>query len=195
MSEILKEEINDEVNEEITQNQDESADDNNSEAEPVKDDKSNTDTDMSEQLKAAIAKSDEYLTMAQRVQADFDNFRKRNVSVRKEAFDSGSIEFAKTLLPVLDNFERALSADTDTSNENLLAGIKMVQQQLISAFNKRGIVAIDRIGEKFDPNLEEAVTQGSEEEGEPGTVCEVFQKGYRINETVLRHAMVKVVPE
>ena len=65
----------------------------------------------------------------------------------------------------------------------------------MSAFTKRGITPIDRLGEPFDPNLENAVMQGTPEDGEPGTVCEVFQKGYQLEGTVLRHAMVKVVPE
>ena len=71
----------------------------------------------------------------------------------------------------------------------------MVQRQLADAFTKRGVTPIDRKGEKFDPSLENAVMQGSPDDGEAGTVCEVFQKGYQMGGMVLRHAMVKVVPE
>ena len=133
--------------------------------------------------------------MAQRVQADFENFRRRNQNVRKEAFDEGACAFAATLLPVIDNMERAIAAAQNSTDESLRSGVEMVHRQLCEAFEKRGITVIDRKGEKFDPNLENAVMQGAPEDGEPGTVCEVFQKGYQLEGKVLRHAMVKVVPE
>ena len=148
-----------------------------------------------EMLAAAVAKQEEYLNMAQRVQADFENFRRRNQNVRKEAFDDGARAFAATLLPVIDNLERAIAAAQNSADESLRSGVEMVYRQLCEAFEKRGIAVIDRKGEKFDPNLENAVMQGTSEDGEPGTVCEVFQKGYQLEGVVLRHAMVKVVPE
>ena len=148
-----------------------------------------------EELAAAVAKQEEYLNMAQRVQADFENFRRRNQNVRKEAFDEGASAFAATLLPVIDNMERAIAAAQNSADESLRSGVEMVYRQLCEAFEKRGITVIDRKGEKFDPNLENAVMQGTPEDGEPGTVCEVFQKGYQLEGKVLRHAMVKVVPE
>ena len=148
-----------------------------------------------EMLAEALAQKEEYLNLAQRVQADFDNFRRRNQNVRKEAFDEGARAFATTLLPVIDNMERAIAAAQTSSDESLRSGVEMVYRQLVEAFEKRGITAIDRKGEKFDPNLENAVMQGTEDDGEPGTVCEVFQKGYQMEGMVLRHAMVKVVPE
>ena len=148
-----------------------------------------------EELAAAIAKQEEYLNLAQRVQADFDNFRRRNQNVRKEAFDDGARTFATTLLPVIDNLERAIAAAQNSADESLKSGVEMVYRQLVECFEKRGITAIDRLGEPFDPNLENAVMQGTADEGEPGTVCAVFQKGYQMEGMVLRHAMVKVVAE
>jgi len=148
-----------------------------------------------EELAAAVAKQEEYLNMAQRVQADFENFRRRNQNVRKEAFDEGACAFATTLLPAIDNMERAIAAAQNSPDESLRSGVEMVYRQLCETFEKRGITTIDRKGEKFDPNLENAVMQGAPEDGEPGTVCEVFQKGYQLEGKVLRHAMVKVVPE
>ena len=146
-------------------------------------------------LDAAEKKAEEYLNMAQRVQADFDNFRRRNQNTRKEAFDDGTREFVSVLLPVVDNLERAIQAAQNSPDEALRSGVEMVYRQLCDVFQKRGIETIDRAGEKFDPNLENAVMQGSPDEGEPGTVCAVLQKGYRLEGTVIRHAMVKVVPE
>ncbi|MCQ2454050.1 MAG: nucleotide exchange factor GrpE [Clostridia bacterium] len=147
--------------------------------------------DLEKELEEAKKLSDEYLNMAQRVQADFDNFRRRNKDVRADSFEDGAREFIKTILPVMDNLERAL--DVESSDEKLHEGVAMVYRQLNDALEKRGVQAVSRLGEKFDPNLENAVMQGDESEGEPGTVCAVFQKGYRMGDAVLRHAMVKVV--
>ena len=144
-------------------------------------------------LKAALAKVDEYLNMAQRVQADFENFRRRTKATRAEAFEDGAREFIKQLLPVVDNLERATAQET--CDESLMTGVKLVYKQLMDALEKRGVTVIDRPKEKFDPNLENAVMQGTAEEGEPGTVCAVLQKGYKMGDFVLRHAMVKVVAE
>lgn len=149
--------------------------------------------DMEEKLKAAQALAEEYLGMAQRVQADFENYRRRTKATRAEAFEDGAREFIKQLLPVVDNLERAIAQES--GDEALLTGVKLVYRQLMEALEKRGVTAIDRAGEKFDPNLENAVLQGDSSEGEPGTVCAVLQKGYQMGEAVLRHAMVKVVAE
>ena len=150
-------------------------------------------TDLRPLLEASRQKAEEYLNLAQRVQADFDNFRRRNQSVRADAFEDGARELVKTLLPVADNLERALLADS--ADENLKSGVAMIQRQFMDILEKRGVTAIDRVGEPFDPNLETAVLQGTPEDGEKGTVCQVLQKGYRMNGVVLRSAMVKVVPE
>ena len=143
------------------------------------------------QLTQAEQQRDEYLQMAQRVQADFDNFRRRNSSVRSEAFEDGAAAFIKTILPVLDNLERALAVES--SDQSLCSGVQLVQKQLLEALEKRGVTPIDRMGEPFDPKLEDAVVQGTPEEGEPGTVAQVLLKGYRMGDNVLRHAMVKVI--
>ncbi len=149
------------------------------------------DSGLEQRLQEAEQKRDEYLGMAQRVQADFDNFRRRNASVRSESFDEGAASFIKTILPVLDNLERALAVDS--TDESLCSGVRLVQKQLLEALEKRGVTVIDRVGEPFDPKWEDAVVQGTPEEGEPGTVAQVMLKGYRMGENVLRHAMVKVI--
>ncbi len=144
-------------------------------------------------LEGARRQSDEYLNLAQRVQADFDNYRRRNNAARAEAFDEGAIALAKTLLPVIDNMERALEASANTCDTALRDGVMLVYRQFSEVFEKRGIEAINRVGEKFDPALEDAVMTAPREEGEPGTVCQVMQKGYKLDKYVLRHAMVRVV--
>ena len=144
-------------------------------------------------VKSAEAKRDEYLSMAQRVQADFENFRRRNNAVRADAYEDGARAFIKTILPVMDNLERALAAES--ADAALHEGVSMVHRQLSEALEKRGVTVIDCAGEKFDPRLEDAVMQADASEGEPGTVCLVLQKGYQLGDVVLRHAMVKVVAE
>ena len=146
-------------------------------------------------LEKAEAKAAEYLAMAQRVQADFENFRRRNESVRAESFAEGKRDVAAVMLPVLDNLERAADAAEKSADEALKSGVQLVLKQMNEVYRKLDVTPIDRLGEKFDPNLENAILQGTEEKGEPGTVCQVLQKGYRMGDRVLRHAMVKVVPE
>ena len=146
-------------------------------------------------LDEANAKAAEYLALAQRVQADFENFRRRNESVRADAYADGRKDTAAMMLPVLDNLERAVEAAAGSPDEALRNGVEMVLRQMTDAYGKLEVKPINRLGEKFDPNLENAILQGSEDEGKPGTVCQVLQKGYMIGDKVLRHAMVKVVPE
>ena len=150
---------------------------------------------MQKALDEANAKAAEYLALAQRVQADFENFRRRNESVRADAYADGRKDTAALMLPVLDNLERAVGAAAGSTDEALKSGVEMVLKQMTDAYGKMDVKPIDRTGEKFDPNLENAILQGTEDEGEPGTVCQVLQKGYMIGDKVLRHAMVKVVPE
>ena len=145
-------------------------------------------------LKAAAGKAEEYLAMAQRVQADFDNFRRRNESVRADAYSEGQRSVATVFLPVLDNLERALAVQS-AEGDALRTGVEMTLKQMNDVYEKLGVTPIDRLGEPFDPNLENAVMQGAPEDGEPGTVCAVLQKGYMMGKTVIRHAMVKVVPD
>lgn len=143
----------------------------------------------------ANKKAEEYLALAQRVQADFDNFRRRNEGVRADAFAEGQRKVATAMLPVLDNLERALAAAETVEGDALKTGVEMTRKQMVAVYEKLGVSPINRLGEKFDPNLEEAIMQGTPDEGEPGTVCMVLQKGYIMDKTVLRHAMVKVVPD
>lgn len=146
-----------------------------------------------DRLEKAEKERDEYLDMAQRVQADFDNYRRRNASLRAESFEDGAREAIKMMLPVVDNLERALEAPSE--DEKLKEGVAMTLKQMLGILEKRGVTVIDRKGEKFDPRLENAVMQVDTSQGEPGTVAAVLQKGYRMGDFVLRHAMVQVVAE
>ena len=146
-------------------------------------------------LEQAEARAAEYLALAQRIQADFENFRRRNESVRADSFAEGKRDVATVMLPVLDNLERAAEAAEHSADEALKNGVLLVLKQMNEVYRKLDVTPIDRLGEKFDPNLENAILQGTEDDGAPGTVCQVLQKGYRMGDRVIRHAMVKVVPE
>ena len=144
------------------------------------------------ELEKTKAQCDEYLDLAQRKQAEFANYRRRTEGVRQEAFDDGRRDAIDKLLPVIDNLERALAAAGE-GEDGLKAGVEMVLRQTKETFAKMGVEEIDPLGQPFDAELHNAVMQGSEDEGEPGTVCMVLQKGYKLGNRVIRHAMVKVV--
>lgn len=144
------------------------------------------------ELEKAKAQSDEYLDLAQRKQAEFANYRRRTEGIRAEAFDDGRREAIGQLLPIVDNLERALAAAGEEENA-LKSGVEMVLRQTRDALTKMGVEEIDPQGQPFDAELMNAVMQGTADEGEPGTVCMVLQKGYKLGERVIRHAMVKVV--
>ncbi|MCL1964907.1 MAG: nucleotide exchange factor GrpE [Firmicutes bacterium] len=149
------------------------------------------DKEEREKLAEALRQRDEYLEMSQRIQAEFENFRKRNSAARAEAWEDGARETISLMLPVLDNMERALEAAKERNP--LRDGVEMVYRQMLDLLEKRGVSVINRVGEPFDPELENAVMQVGAENGEPGTVFAVMQKGYKAGTRVVRHAMVSVV--
>jgi len=180
------------------QNPIENTEETNPETVPEETETAPEETETEPQIKESNDQEDkaaEYLAMAQRIQADFENFRKRNESVRADSFAEGKRDVAAAMLPVLDNLERAAQASESSSDEALKNGVELVLKQMKEVYCKLNVTEINRVGEKFDPNLENAILQGTEEDGLPGTVCQVLQKGYRMGEKILRHAMVKVVPE
>ena len=131
----------------------------------------------------------DYLSAAQRVQAEFDNFRRRNSSVRADAYADGTVNTVKSLLPVLDNFERALAAEAEDTP--FRQGVDGIYNQFMAVLDKLDIELIPAEGEKFDPNLHEAVMR--DEGGESGMISRVLQSGYMTREgRVIRFAMVGV---
>jgi molecular chaperone GrpE len=128
-----------------------------------------------------------------RTQADFDNFRRRS-RVEKEDFAKyASSKLVEQLLPVLDNFERAVAASKDSKDlDSLLKGIDMIQRQLGQTLEQEGLKAMEAVGEAFNPEFHQAVMQVESDEHEEGIVVEELQKGYVFKDKVLRPAMVKV---
>jgi molecular chaperone GrpE len=138
-------------------------------------------------------KADEYLGLAQRKQAEFENFRKRAARETTAAQERGATKLAKELLPAVDNLERALQhAPDDNDDHGFVAGVKHVHADLIAALQRAGIEQFSPQGEQFDPTLHEAIAQTPVEGTDPGTVVEVYQSGYRVGETVVRPARVVV---
>lgn len=148
------------------------------------------------QAKEALEKlrkeKEEAIGLLQRNQADFDNFRRRNESVRTDSLEEGRRNCIKELLPVLDNFDRAMEAEAgDEAGAGWRDGIKLVHKQLMDTLQKLGLSEIEADG-KFDPNLHNAVMQEKVEGKESGEILAVFLKGYRVGDKIIRHTMVKV---
>ena len=141
-------------------------------------------------LQERAAKADVYLALAQRTQADFENFRKRMARENAAALDRGVGKLAKELLPALDHLEHALKAAE--GHEDVVKGFALVRDEIVRALGRVGIQPFAPQGEAFDPNEHEAMASQPAEEAEPGTVIEVYQQGYRINGAVLRPARVIV---
>ena len=140
-----------------------------------------------EKLKAELSEQkDKYL----RVMAEYDNFRKRTAKERLDLISTAKADAVTQILPVIDNFERALSAQTQ--DETYKAGIEMIFKQFGDVLKNLGIEEINPLGETFDPNVANAVNQIEDENLGENEVAQVFQKGYRIGDKVLRYAMVVV---
>lgn len=146
-------------------------------------------------LRERAERSDQYLALAQRTQADFENYRKRTTRDVRAAEVRGMSRLARELLPALDNLERALAAVESSGKDtehHLTEGIRLVQSELTAALARAGIEGYTPKGELFDPEKHEAVAQQPVEGFAPGTIAEVLQSGYRINDAVLRPARVVV---
>jgi molecular chaperone GrpE len=136
---------------------------------------------------------DEYLELAQRTKADFENYRKRVARETAEALARGKAELARQLLPAIDNLERALAAGEDASaHEALVHGVAMVRDELHSRLEGAGVEAFDPTGERFDPQLHEALATKPGAGTPSGVILETVEKGYRLNGQVLRAAKVVV---
>lgn len=129
-----------------------------------------------------------------RLQADFDNFRKRTQKEREDLQTFATRKLLADLLPVVDNFDRAMAAlaDAEGQVETLRAGLEMVHRQLLGLLDQYDVRPMAAEGEAFDPNVHEAVAQAPAQDGPVGVVVEVLQRGYWLGERVLRPAMVKV---
>lgn len=144
-------------------------------------------------LAEALAERDDFKDKYQRTFSEFNNYRKRMASTRAEAFKDGQCDAITKILPVLDNFERALEHIEGGEDNALAQGFKMVYKQLTMAVEQLGVTEMGAPGDMFDPNLHQAVQMVDAQEGEQsGTVAGVAQKGYKMDDRVIRHCMVMV---
>ncbi len=138
-------------------------------------------------------KSAEYLELAQRVQADFENYRKRVEKQIAEIKKYAIGDFVLKILEVSDNFERALSVDfKESSIDEIRKGIEMIYKQLQNTLSKEGIKSFGEEGDTFDPELHHAISVVEDKEKDDGIIVAVYQKGYKFHDRILRPALVQV---
>ena len=129
---------------------------------------------------------DSYLRLA----ADYDNFRKRNAKEREQLYSAGKADAVEKLLPIYDNLERALKQPT--ADEAYKKGVEMTMAQLVAILNGLGVEIFGEVGEEFDPNLHNAVMHTEDENLGENAISQVFQKGFKLGDKIVRFAMVQV---
>ena len=162
------------------------------EATEVAADEGSAESDSSSDL---AAERDKYLDLAQRTQADFENYRKRAAKDAASAGERAKAGLVRELLPVLDNLERALATAVhdDGDSSPVVEGVRLVRADLAGVLERTGVESFDPAGQPFDPTVHEALSTRPAPEGvHPGVVVDVVEKGYRLNDTVLRPARVIV---
>ncbi len=175
--EILNEDVN--IDEEVTDSED---------VENLDKDEyiAKLNNDLLEQKK----RSDEYFDHLKRNMAEFDNFKKRMQKEKESMYSTIVADFVSELLPVMDNFEKAV--DAETKDESYKNGMKMIYSQIDDLLKKAGVEEIEALGKEFDPNYHEAVMHIEDDKYKEKEIVEVFRKGYKLGDKVIRHTMVKV---
>ena len=159
--------------------------------EPVEETHQATEAEWRGALETAVKQRDEYLDSLRRSQADFQNFKRRNQTARADGYQDGLCDTITAMLPVIDNLERALDAAQE--GDPLAEGVKMTLKMMLDALSRFGFEEVPAEGEEFDPEKHNAVMR--ETGDEPGKVLEVFQKGYKVKDKIIRYAMVKVATD
>ena len=132
------------------------------------------------------AEHDSYLRLA----ADYDNFRKRTLKEKEQSYGNGKADAIEKLLPVYDNLERALNQPTE--DEAYKKGVEMTMTQLVGILTGLGVEIFGNAGDTFDPNIHNAVMHTEDDSFGENTICQVFQKGFKLGEKIVRFAMVQV---
>jgi molecular chaperone GrpE len=149
------------------------------------------DAEPEDELARAQRERDEYLDLARRAQADFENYRKRAARESAAAGERARSGLVRELLPVVDNLERALLSAGD-GEQHLAEGVRLVHSELIAVLERNGVEQFDPAGEAFDPAVHEALSTRAQDGAQPGVVLDVVEKGYRTNGNVIRPARVIV---
>lgn len=155
--------------------------DGNSEESPVGENK--------EEEEPKETESDRYIRLA----AEFDNYKKRTAREFGDLISRANMELLKSLVEIADNFDRAIAAQSDGNNfDAYRKGVELTYEQLTNLLKRENVTPIEAIGELFDPNCHEALMQEDSDDFEEGLICKEIQKGYRINDRILRHSRVVV---
>ncbi|MBE5738302.1 MAG: nucleotide exchange factor GrpE [Clostridiales bacterium] len=148
------------------------------------------DKEVKQEKETIVSKEAEYLDMAQRIKAEFENYKRRNADVVSQSFDNGVAHTVAKMLPAIDSFKQAKSSIQD---ENMLKGLDLVLSQIITAFGELGVTKIPAVGEQFNPNFHNAVLVGNETDKEDGIILDEYQEGFILkNDRVIRHSVVKI---
>lgn len=132
----------------------------------------------------------EYLELAQRIKAEFENYKKRNAEVTIQSFDNGVAHTVEKLLPAMDSFKQAKASIQD---DNTLKGLDLVYNQILKALEELGVTKINAKGEIFDPNFHNAVLTGNDPDKQDGEILEEYQEGFIMkNERVIRYSVVQI---
>lgn len=148
--------------------------------------------DLQAALEQAKAEAEENYQRMLRVQADYDNFRRRTLKEKEDLAKYASSKLVTDLVPILDNFERALSTNPSNDSDSFSKGVDMIFRQFQQVLEQEGVTAIKAVGEPFNPEYHQAIMQVESDEHEEGIVVEELQKGYMLKDRVVRPAMVKV---
>ena len=194
--EDLKQEIKTEVEENLADNKNLDKDSLNHDKENKKDKKLfKKDTKLLAEIEDLKKKNDELMNKFLYSQAEFANFKKRKEQETANMLKYSNMDIARELLPVVDNFERAIKLDDSNLNDELskfLDGFKMIYSHLVELLHRFEVEEIDCLNKEFDPNFEQALMTVKAEGVEPGIVVEVLQKGYMLKDKMIRPALVKV---
>lgn len=130
-----------------------------------------------------------YLELAQRIQAEFENYKRRNKDIEKQSYKSGIVNAVRAMLPVIDSFNQAIEGIKD---ETVLQGLNIIRNQIMTAFSSLGVQPIECVGKPFDPNYHNAVLAIEDPDYDSGVVLEEFQQGFMLDDVIIRHSVVKI---
>lgn len=150
---------------------------------------SNCNNDNLDNVAKESEKAQNYLDLAQRIKAEFENYKKRNASIASISYENGVSSVITKLLPALDSFNQAKS---NISDKAILSGIDLIYNQIMEALYSFNVEKINAVGLNFDPNLHNAVLTGNDNNYPDGTILEEFQAGYKLGDKIIRHSVVKV---
>lgn len=135
------------------------------------------------------SKEQEYLELAQRIKAEFENYKRRNAEISSISFNNGVVSTVQKLLPAIDSFNQAKA---NIKDEETLVGLNLILGNILAAFSELGVEKIDAVGKEFDPNYHNAILTGKDETQPEGIVLEEYQQGFKLRDRVIRHSVVKI---